>query len=399
MKRTIGNYKTTKDFILNKISQITIFSAYTGIDVSTIETCISKGKLISSPFREDKHPSFGFKYDSKGKLKGRDFAGYWWGDCIDAAATVISEMIGRPLDVSNKEDFMYVLKHIVYKFRNIFYGEETDVNFNKAIDACITNIRSNKQIIKIVTRSWNQDDSKYWNKYGISLNFLNTHFVYPIEEFYINEKINPIPKYIYSKRPKDVAYAYYLGQDSKGISNFKIYFPNRTKKDYSRFITNCNILEGILNLERDDYDFIIVTKSTKDRLCLESYFSEYLSFTGDGLQEIKNVGVINIPHETYKLRDIEIDFLKSKCPSGRIISLMDNDYTGIREAIYLRDNHNIFPIIIPKKYGAKDFSELYSLYRINQIHKFVKETLTIILENYEDNEHFGVEKLYDSLPY
>lgn len=71
MKRTIRNYKTTKDFILNKISQITIFSAYTGIDVSTIETCVSKGKLISSPFREDKHPSFGFKYDNKGKLKGK----------------------------------------------------------------------------------------------------------------------------------------------------------------------------------------------------------------------------------------------------------------------------------------------------------------------------------------
>ena len=76
-----------------------------------------------------------------------------------------------------------------------------------------------------------------------------------------------------------------------------------------------------------------------------------------------------------------------------------NDYTGIKEAIYLRDNHNIFPIIIPKKYGAKDFSELYSLYRINQIHKFVKETLTIVLENYEDNEHFGTKEIYDSLPY
>ena len=106
MKRTIGNYKTTKDFILNKISQVTIFSAYTGIDVDVINDCIEKGKLISSPFREDKHPSFGFKYDNKGKLKGRDFAGYWWGDCIDAAATVVSEMIGRPLDVSNKEDFI-----------------------------------------------------------------------------------------------------------------------------------------------------------------------------------------------------------------------------------------------------------------------------------------------------
>ena len=37
--------------------------------------------------------------------------------------------------------------------------------------------------------------------------------------------------------------------------------------------------------------------------------------------------------------------------------------------------------------------------RINQIHKFVKETLTIVLENYEDDEHFGTKEIYDSLPY
>ena len=89
MARGVNNCQITKQTIFNKISQIAIFSAYTNIPVETISWCIEKGKLINSPFREDLHPSFGFKYDNRGKLKGRDFAGFWWGDCIDCAANVI----------------------------------------------------------------------------------------------------------------------------------------------------------------------------------------------------------------------------------------------------------------------------------------------------------------------
>ena len=112
MKRNINNSKLTKDSILSKVSQINIFSAYTGIEPEVIQHCINTGEFICSPFREDKHPSFGFRYDNRNKLKGRDFAGYWWGDCIDAGATVLSEIVHRQVDVNNKEHFQFVLKHI-----------------------------------------------------------------------------------------------------------------------------------------------------------------------------------------------------------------------------------------------------------------------------------------------
>ena len=69
------------------------------------------------------------------------------------------------------------------------------------------------------------------------------------------------------------------------------------------------------------------------------------------------IGVINIPHETYKLRENEFQWLKNKLsPKGIIVSLMDNDRTGKIEAIYLKRNFYILPLIIPKKYRAKDFS-------------------------------------------
>lgn len=46
---------------------------------------------------------------------------------------------------------------------------------------------------------------------------------------------------------------------------------NRNKKTEVKFITNSNTIEGVINLELDNYDIIIITKSTKDRLSLECY--------------------------------------------------------------------------------------------------------------------------------
>ena len=63
MRRNINNSKLTKNSILSKVSQINIFSAYTGIEPEIIQHCIDTGKFICSPFREDKHPSFGFRYE------------------------------------------------------------------------------------------------------------------------------------------------------------------------------------------------------------------------------------------------------------------------------------------------------------------------------------------------
>ena len=398
MKRNINNSKLTKDTILSKISQINIFSAYTGIEPEVIQHCIDTGDFICSPFREDKHPSFGFRYDNRNKLKGRDFAGYWWGDCIDAAATVLSEIIHRQIDVSNKEHFQFVLKHIAYTFSDIIYGKEKDPLINDVIIKGINSVKNKKQIIELVTRTWNVSDSLYWNNIGVNLNFLNTRFVYAVDQFYINRSSNPNPKYYYDKNTNDPCYAYVLGQDKRGIVNIKLYFPNRDKKNGVKFITNCNVLEGIIHLERDKYDAIIITKSSKDRLSLESYLRRAnLSLPYGG----SNIGVINIPHETYQLRKVEYDWLKQKVGSnGHLISFMDNDRVGKREAIWLMREYSIIPIIIPKEYEVKDFSELISKYSDDVVNNLAYKTINYIEENYGENDEFAWDtEESNSLPY
>lgn len=58
-------------------------------------------------FRNDRHPTVGFAYNDKHKLKIRDFAGYgMWGDCFDVVAYVLSFTTGRQINVSVKADFI-----------------------------------------------------------------------------------------------------------------------------------------------------------------------------------------------------------------------------------------------------------------------------------------------------
>ena len=380
MGRNITN-KLTKNYILSKVDQITIFSVYFNLPIETIQYCIDTGEFIVSPLRTDLHPTCGFKYDNRGKLKFKDFAGYFWGDCFDAAAYILSNIDKyKGLDVNSKKGFITVLRHITFTFKDIFYGTEKDPLISDNIRDALSKIKKEKQIIELVIRGWTEKDEKYWKQFNVDLQTLNINFIYPIEQFYINRKINPEPKYYYSE--KDPCYGYILGRDRQGIYNIKLYFPNRNKST-TRFITNCNHLEGIYQLEKDDYDIIILTKSTKDRVSISSSLKMIHSLYGE--LNINKIGLINIPHETYKLRDNEYFWLRNKLSNkGIIVSLMDNDRTGKIEANYLRKEYNILPLIIPKQYQAKDFSELIMKNNKEEIYQLIINTINQIKQYAED---------------
>ena len=353
--RSINSSKLTKQEILKKVSQSTIFATYLGLPVELVQHCINSGELICNPLRLDNHPTAGFKYNNKGKLKFKDFANdNFWGDCFDVVALVMSHIYNKPYDVSNKEDFIKILRHITFTFKDIFYGQEKDISLVNEINTAISNIKHQKPIIELVVREWNNNDKAYWERFGVPLQFLNLNFIYPIDQYYINRKINPEPKYYYNV--DEPCYGYCLGQDRSGTYNIKLYFPNRTK-GATKFISNCNHLEGIYNLDRSDYDIIVITKSTKDRVSIGAALKRIVSLYGQ--DNIGSIGVINVPHETYRLRQNEYDWLNGKLKeNGRIISLMDNDNVGKKEAIWLRNNYRIIPLLIPSNYNAKDFAEL-----------------------------------------
>lgn len=373
--RNINSTKLTKQTVLEKISQVTIFSTYLNLSDTIVQHCIDTGELICSPIREDIHPTCGFKYDNKGRLKFKDFSGYFWGDCFDIVALVMSSIYNKQYNVKDKNDFIKILRHITFTFKDIFYGQEKDINLINSINYAVNNIKTQKPKIELVVRDWNNDDKTYWDNIGVPLNFLNINFIYPVEQYYINRNVNPEPKYYYNTN--DPCYGYLLGQDRNGIYNIKLYFPKRDK-GHTKFITNCNHLEGIYNLDKNNYDIIVITKSTKDRVSIGAALLK-MSLLYRGLIN-KQIGVINIPHETYKLRQNEYDWLYSKLNNnGHIISLMDNDAVGINESIWLKNNFNIIPFLIPFRYKSKDFSELVQNINFQEI-----KTLIIKVINYLD---------------
>lgn len=402
MKRTPLTSNLTKAFIESNIPQEKIMAKYLNLDVNVIKKCIETNTLITSVFRDnDTNSSMGFAYNKHGKLKVRDFGGAGqFMDIYDTVAYVLSISYERPINTNNKRDFYFILTHI-YK---TFSKEIDDKKYKEKIDNDIiyglSKIKHRRPIIELVPRSWNKYDKEYWAKLGVSLSYLNTHFVIPVEQYYIDRGVNTDPKYYYKQ--KDPCYAYMLGQDRKGVHLIKLYFPNRDKKTELKFITNCNVLEGLPNLELNNYDYILITKSSKDRLSIGSYLST-TSFYGGGSAKL-NIGIINLPSENYHLTEKEYSWLTNKLsPTGMLISLLDFDYTGRLGAKYLYDNYNIPYLFITRgefglpNYGCKDFAELADKYTKQEINQFINETVNYVKIKFNNVSDTSFD--FSSLPY
>lgn len=402
MIRNINTTNLTKDYIESKVSQELIISKYLDIPMPIVKDCIEHNTLITSVFRDnDTNGSMGIQYNIKGRLKVRDFGGFgFFGDCYDVVAYVLSIACGRKIETNNKQDFYFILKHIAETFSDIISNKQVDENVTDFIKGAIAVGKQRKPIIEIVPRSWNKQDKEYWNSMGVKLDYLNTHFVIPVDQYYIDRTINTDPKYHY--KSKDPCYAYMLGQNRKGVWLIKLYFPKRKKDRENKFITNCNVLEGLLNLELNNYDYILITKSSKDRLSIGNHLITSPLY-GGGRAKL-NIGIVNLPSESYKLKDKEYDYLKNKLNNnGLIISLLDFDTTGRHGAKDLYERYNIPYIFITRgefglpNYGSKDFAELHDKYTNEEINQFIIETIKYVELRYKPLLDTNAD--YSELPY
>ena len=164
MIRNINTAKLTKTYIESKISQELIVSKYLDIPIEVVKECINKNTLITSVFRDnDKNKSMGIQYNTKGRLKVRDFGGFgFFGDVYDVVGYVLSLICKRKIEPNNKQDFYFILKHIANTFSDIIDGKEVDENITYEIKDAISIGKKRRPIIEIVPRSWNKSDKEYW---------------------------------------------------------------------------------------------------------------------------------------------------------------------------------------------------------------------------------------------
>ena len=79
------------------------------------------------------------------------------------------------------------------------------------------------------------------------------------------------------------------------------------------------------------------------------------------------------------MRQNEYDWLNGKLKeNGRIVSLMDNDNVGKKEAIWLKNNYHIIPFLIPSNYKAKDFAELVANNKFEDVSNLIINAIKYI---------------------
>lgn len=318
-------YSTTKlNITLDRILELTTeYDLYQYYSNYTIKI----GRIMHSPLRKDKTPSFGIFKGSSGKLLFKD---HGTGDCGDVI-TFISKLHNISYTQALRMVFNDVTKqHILITDTGKYVQEQYD------------NIRKS---ISVQRRNFTETDDKYWSKFHINRTTLKEFNVYPIQYFWVDDVIKPIS---YTTQSPMYAYQIYL--------SFKIYRPlaPKTYKWYS----NCSLydLQGLEQLP-DKGDLLIITKSLKDVMVL--YELGYTAIAPHG--------------EGYSIPNKIIDTITDRF--NNIILFYDNDNAGRQATDKLVCKYNYPHIFTPVDSGVKDISDYIAKYGIEQTKTFLNKQL------------------------
>jgi hypothetical protein len=347
MKRQPLIPKLSVKYILEHVNQEEIFSFYWNIPTHEISYCINAGKATYAPYRDDKNkPSLGFYYKNN-KLYARDFGGYFWGDCFDAAA--FSVKYGN----SGKE-FGKLLDRIAKDFGIHKYA--LDLKPKKPKFSINTEKTTKSKIeIKIGKRDWNISDAIYWKgRYGISSNLLDEYYVYPVDAAFVNGLLR------YTYNSQNPCYAYYFGKDSNNVDNWKLYFPFADKtKHQKKFMQNSAAIEGALKIKSAKYG--VITKSYKDVIAIEN-IARSLSLSLLALAVPSESTILTQKQYTSIMKYVDV-----------LYTLSDYDRTGIKFAAIMRRKYNTIPLLFTKglfgkpDFQAKDFSDNVERYGVENM--------------------------------
>jgi hypothetical protein len=250
--------RLSKDYILSQISQETIFQRYLGIRVQYDE-------LVRNPLREDNNPTCGFKW-SGSKLRFKDFAGYFWGDCFDLVAYLYG------LNSNNSRDFTKVLEIIARDFKIHKYGDPNSIISEDDFIKNLTIGEKKKQEtinIRVIPRDFVYEDVKFWEQYKVLSHEIvqRDYNGFPTQEIFLDDK----KVYQYGRYKTDICTSYYFGNLPNGMHIWKSYFPKRRKQ---RFLMNVPVIEG-LQAPLIKTDITVITKSYKDVMCINEIVKKY----------------------------------------------------------------------------------------------------------------------------
>lgn len=314
--------------IWERVSDFAVLNYYLGIE--------KINKVIKSPLREDRHPSFMFfkAKNSKNTILYKDFS---TGD----AGTII-DFFCKLWNISGVEVVNKITKEMCY---NTEYEKPVFVkNFELKSKEPSLNTFSFQPLV----REWEERDDDYWKDYGIDRKWLRYANVYPISMYYslINGQVYNIVK------TDDLAYTYV--EFKEGKVTHKIYRPlrkDRYKWKNSHDTSVISLWEQAIHQKSNK---VCICSSLKDALCLWIH---------------TDIPSMAVQGEGYKISETAIKKLKETFKY--IYVCFDNDEAGIKDSNKLCSNTGFINIQLPKFEGGKDISDARKIMGKNRFINFI----------------------------
>ena len=317
--------RINEEEILNRTTEYDIYSYY-------MPKKFEIGRIMSSPFRDDQHPSFGiFKSTKTGSLLFKDQATGDVGNCFKFVSILYNLKYGQALEKIWEE-----------------------VILTKTISTQGIAIRdyykNKKTIVSVKRKNFTKTDDEYWQQYLIDRDKLKDYDVFPIQKFWVNEFIS---KFEYTE--DNPMYAY------KIFNAFKVYRPkSKLKKDKWRSGCGQYDIQGWDQLPHLG-DTLVITKSLKDIMVLSLF----------GIPSIA-------PHgENTLIPRSVIDAAKKRFKT--LVMLYDYDDAGETGCKKMQKEYDIPYKFIPKHFlelhGVKDISDHIKEFGKDATEKLIKELI------------------------
>lgn len=324
MSFSSGISSVTLDNIYSKITDADLLYYYLGV---TEIPCV-----ICSPLRVDKNPSLSLFTKDGIKIKWWDFATKEGGSVID--------LLSRLWKLS----FVNTLNRI---WEDIPKFNQSNTKINHTHTTCkVSDILSpeNRSVLECRVREWRTHDVKYWESYGITLDWLKYAEVYPISHKIITKKNR---RMVFGADKH--AYAYV--ERKEGKVTLKIYQPFNTKGFKWSNQHDRSVISLWTKLPEKG-NKVCICASLKDALCL---------WANTGIPSIALQG------EGYSMSETAVEELKNRF--DKVYILFDNDSVGLEDGIKLAEQTGFINIVLPEFQGGKDISDMYKSLQDKELFK------------------------------
>lgn len=322
--------KLTPQAVLQKISEYDIFRMYMP------EKDWKINQATFSPFRQENNPSFVIG-NRKGFLSFIDFADTnKRGDCFTFVKLLhnLSNMddVLRMIDRDFGLGFLPQTATGDYKVITKLYKQPEDVG-------------KRYSIIQAVTRKFTNEELEYWNQYHQSLDDLRANNVYAIKKLYLNKQLFPL-------KDTELRFGYLYD------GHWKIYRPFADKK--SKWVPNnvpITMMDGKEDISNCKIAFI--NKSKKDYMVMKKVFPCCCAVQNEGIACFS---------------DENVEYLKAN--SDRQILSFDSDETGVHNSKQITELFDFEYINVPRRYlseGIKDWADLVKTYGYYPVENYLRQ--------------------------